>query len=260
MSVDPTPVNLTPVLAIMAVGTAILSAAYTYIIIGQRRELARERDHRRRVSDALAVAQRDLKEHEQSFDLRWRASRRATKRWQQAHPERTDVWPDHADLCVWLLEQLASREAAVVDATALAAEAQADARLFNDEFLDAHLTRLRLTREIAEARDVLINSLALDTVDVDLGDRSYRGPVEHTPLVIAAVAVADRLVPRAAAVEVASSGQYLLGPHMHKTVAYDESVHCYTCNVTRHGADAVALWKRTPPHLRSVIVGPEPGA
>src|SRR5690606_40771852 len=56
--------------------------------------------------------QRELDELQQSFDLHWRASMRAIKRWQEAHPGSDLTWPDHADLVVWLLEQLdAAREA-----------------------------------------------------------------------------------------------------------------------------------------------------
>jgi hypothetical protein len=47
-----------------------------------------------------------IEEHNQSFDLRWKADMRAIKRWQEAHPGNDLTWPDHADLCVWLLEQL----------------------------------------------------------------------------------------------------------------------------------------------------------
>ncbi len=39
-----------------------------------------------------------------SFELRWKADMRAIERWQKA-TGRTHVWPDHADLCVWLMEQ-----------------------------------------------------------------------------------------------------------------------------------------------------------
>lgn len=46
-----------------------------------------------------------IEEHERSFDLRWNADMRAIKRWQAAAPGRELTWPDHADLCVWLLEQ-----------------------------------------------------------------------------------------------------------------------------------------------------------
>jgi hypothetical protein len=48
----------------------------------------------------------DIEEHRASFDLRWKADMRAIKRWQNAHPGKQLVWPDHADLVVWLLEQL----------------------------------------------------------------------------------------------------------------------------------------------------------
>jgi hypothetical protein len=43
---------------------------------------------------------------EATFDLRWKADMRAIKRWQDAHPGNELVWPDHADLVVWLMEQL----------------------------------------------------------------------------------------------------------------------------------------------------------
>lgn len=48
----------------------------------------------------------DLDDHYRSFDLRWDADMRAIKRWQAAHPGNDLVWPDHADLVVWLLEKL----------------------------------------------------------------------------------------------------------------------------------------------------------
>lgn len=47
-----------------------------------------------------------IDELERGFDLRWKADMRAIKRWQKAHPGNDLCWPDHADLCVWLLEQL----------------------------------------------------------------------------------------------------------------------------------------------------------
>ncbi len=48
----------------------------------------------------------DLEDMQRTFDLRWKADMRAIKRWQAAHPGNELVWPDHADLVVWLLEQL----------------------------------------------------------------------------------------------------------------------------------------------------------
>lgn len=56
------------------------------------------------IATALVDAVNDRDELQATFDLRWDADRRATKRWQAA-TGRDTIWPDHADLCVWLLEQ-----------------------------------------------------------------------------------------------------------------------------------------------------------
>ena len=40
-----------------------------------------------------------------SFDMRWKADMKAIKRWQE-ETGRVLVWPDHKDLCVWLLNKL----------------------------------------------------------------------------------------------------------------------------------------------------------
>ena len=44
-----------------------------------------------------------------TFNLRWKADMRAIKRWQAAHPGSELAWPDHADLVVWLMEQLSAK-------------------------------------------------------------------------------------------------------------------------------------------------------
>lgn len=56
-------------------------------------------------SQAAALRQ-EVDELRATFDLRWKADQRAIKRWQKAHPGNDLVWPDHADLVVWLMEQL----------------------------------------------------------------------------------------------------------------------------------------------------------
>ena len=48
-----------------------------------------------------ARAQRD--ELQDSFDMRWKADMRAIKKWQAANQGNDLVWPDHADLVVWLM-------------------------------------------------------------------------------------------------------------------------------------------------------------
>jgi len=47
----------------------------------------------------------EIKDRAASFELRWGADRRAIKRWQDATGHH-ETWPDHADLCVWLLGEL----------------------------------------------------------------------------------------------------------------------------------------------------------
>lgn len=54
---------------------------------------------RRDRDDELAAMQ-------QCFALRWEADMRAIKRWQAAHPDSEQTWPDHCDLLIWLLDQL----------------------------------------------------------------------------------------------------------------------------------------------------------
>jgi hypothetical protein len=58
----------------------------------------------------LAVRRRDVKldeaELQDVLDARFAADMRATARWRAAHPGNELVLPDHADLVVWLMEQL----------------------------------------------------------------------------------------------------------------------------------------------------------
>ena len=62
------------------------------------------------VLEQLDVLIQDSVQADEDFDLRWKADQRAIKRWQEA-TGKTRIWPDHADLCVWLLEQLERNEA-----------------------------------------------------------------------------------------------------------------------------------------------------
>jgi hypothetical protein len=51
------------------------------------------------------AATRIADELQRTFDLQWKADQRAIKRWQAAHPGSDLVWPDRADMVVWLMEQ-----------------------------------------------------------------------------------------------------------------------------------------------------------
>jgi hypothetical protein len=47
-----------------------------------------------------------IEELEGVFHLRWECDMRAIKRWRDAHPGNDSVWPDGADLCVWLMDRI----------------------------------------------------------------------------------------------------------------------------------------------------------
>ena len=71
------------------------------------------------VSEALQANTADadvgerIAELQASADLRWKADMRAIERWRAAHPDKELVWPDHADLCVWLMGELDALDAMV---------------------------------------------------------------------------------------------------------------------------------------------------
>lgn len=100
---------------------------------------------------ALAEVEREQQEHATSFDIRWKADMRAIKRWQWA-TGRTTVWPDHADLCVWLMNQW---DAAEVRRAQEQERNESVAIVDGEEFakLDAHLTAA--TALISEAAEEL---------------------------------------------------------------------------------------------------------
>lgn len=49
--------------------------------------------------------EKELVDFEASFEIRWDADQRAIKLWQEA-TGKEDVWPDHADLCVFLMSEI----------------------------------------------------------------------------------------------------------------------------------------------------------
>lgn len=57
--------------------------------------------------DILEHASSELDEIQRLFELRYAADMRAIKRWEDA-TGKTLIWPDHADLVVWLLNRLES--------------------------------------------------------------------------------------------------------------------------------------------------------
>lgn len=76
------------------------------------------------------------------FELRWDADLRAIKRWQDAHPGGELVWPDHADLVIWLLDRIERLEAVAEAALPLTRRTYVDGVVAHVPYDD--LYRLRL--------------------------------------------------------------------------------------------------------------------
>jgi cell division protein FtsB len=94
-------------------------------------------DHNKDIAELHAkleevTAERD--ELQEVFDARWKADQRAIKRWQEA-TGRTLTWPDHADLCVWLLEQIDKLE---VDKKLLREQCRVGNVAFQHLFTETH--------------------------------------------------------------------------------------------------------------------------
>lgn len=73
------------------------------------------------VQAVVALAEEGARQIEQ-FDVRWNSDMRAIERWRAAHPQIVEnlVWPDHADLVVWLMEVFdCSFEGPTVDQVAM---------------------------------------------------------------------------------------------------------------------------------------------
>lgn len=56
--------------------------------------------------ETLLAAANEIDDINAVFDLRWQADMRAIKMWQSANPGNDLIWPDHADLVVWLMSQV----------------------------------------------------------------------------------------------------------------------------------------------------------
>jgi hypothetical protein len=64
----------------------------------------------------LAAAKEEAESLQATFDLEWKADQRTIKRWQEAHPGNDLVWPDRANMVVWLMEHAKDAGAALFSA------------------------------------------------------------------------------------------------------------------------------------------------
>ena len=109
--------------------------------------------------------QAEVQEHEASFNLRHGADMRAIKRWQEA-TGKTQVWPDHADLCVWLMESTERLQAELN-------ESQVEIERNHNYWKTANDERVRLQAEVA-ALKAKNDELARLTGTHTLGSPIYR--------------------------------------------------------------------------------------
>jgi len=56
--------------------------------------------------DEIATLKEQVKELEVTLDLIHDADMRAIKMWQEAHPDKENMWPDQAMMVCWLMEEL----------------------------------------------------------------------------------------------------------------------------------------------------------
>jgi hypothetical protein len=128
---------------------------------------------------AAVEAERDgLREERDSlqttFDLRWKADRRATSRWQEATGE-VLTWPDHADLCAWLLEEVDRLrtwevvELKTSDVSGFIVRRKVDRKLLNIKgewgvvpllFVDAHLAEKHACAKLGSMGGFLAKEIA----------------------------------------------------------------------------------------------------
>lgn len=69
-------------------------------------------DLEQRAAALTAERERAVKAERDRIEVRWQATQRAIRRWQEANPGNDLTWPDSADLTVWLLEQLTAERTA----------------------------------------------------------------------------------------------------------------------------------------------------
>ena len=70
------------------------------------KQIIKEKDNKiRRCNETIKNLKEIIKDYDFSFSLRWKADMRAIKKWQKKHGKEL-TWPDHTDLCMWLMEQL----------------------------------------------------------------------------------------------------------------------------------------------------------
>ena len=117
-------------------------------LTAERDALASDRDgYVQLLTDDNNKLRAEVSELNQLFDARWSADMRAIECWRKVHPGNELVLPDHANLCLWLMEER----------TRLAAEVEK----LNSELTDA-LTDLATARQDNASFMPILNRLTAE--------------------------------------------------------------------------------------------------
>lgn len=104
------------------VETSDEQCALVCMIVSNPGDGVRPHAWQKRVNDLIRALRDERNELQQIFDTRWAADMRAIEQWQKAHPGNDLVWPDHADLVVWLLGQIEAAHKALKPLSRIASD------------------------------------------------------------------------------------------------------------------------------------------
>jgi hypothetical protein len=120
------------------------------------------------------------------FELRRAADQMAIAQWRGAHPGNDLVIPDHADLVIWLLDQLASYQRLDRVDTALAKRfgdhirRDSELRVWLDNWLSAYPLDVFPEPDLKKARELLeAGGLTLDSVSADMARHVLKRVIER---------------------------------------------------------------------------------
>lgn len=154
-----------------------------YVVLG----LA-EKDEEMRATQAADEIERlrlERDELQQAFDMRRKANSRAIKHWQQK-TGKTLTWPDHADLCVWLFEEIERLMGTLQDAVDMAVR-------LSEKYYEAADEIERLRAESERLREALSDVVeAWDWWQVDTYDRCQSVPSDAINIARAALAEGEK--------------------------------------------------------------------
>jgi plasmid maintenance system antidote protein VapI len=120
-------------------------------------------------------------------DLRRAADQMALAQWRSAHPSASEMIPEHADLVIWLLDQLADRrkiervDAALAKRVGDHINRDAKLRVFLTDWLAAYSLDIFPEPDIKKARELLgAGGMTVDAISATMGRHVLKRVIEFT--------------------------------------------------------------------------------